>query len=581
MVDRRLARLSFAFIVTLTGLLAVESRAQIGGVESLARDGMNLGNPLAELRARSLEMQADALGMALEGAVDPDAYTVGPGDMFSISIGGAIPVVSTARVGADGYLVLPQIGRIEGAGWLLSDVNQRVRDALQENFRSVPIGVSLLSPRLFYVHVTGAVPLPGKFLVTGVSRVEDAVLQAYAKKAYDLENARAGRTGLAAENVDRALPIPSSERPAMTPGFRPSLRTIRIMHTDSTESSADLLTYYATGDRTQNPYLLDGDVIVVSSFQEEREAITVSGPLPFTGRFPYRPGDRLTDLLVIAAGSMEIGEIGEVRIARRTADGSETITATVSEIAAGSAPDPLLEPGDFIHLPELLHAAAGMYGWVRYPGTYPIVSGKTTVTELVRSAGGLKPDADLRLAYVDRNQPTLLKGNPGTTDLDFFSRAFFAGSSAERRVVVDVAAIIRGEAEDYVLLDGDTVVIPRLEETVFVMGNVAQPGYVPYRDGQTAGYYIEQAGGESPLSEEIYVIDSVTRQTLTGASAPVYAGATVYVDREGFAGSPELQALLVSDRTSRRQLKLLSTQTVISGISAIAAIITTVVAVTR
>lgn len=583
MVDRRLARRASALVLLLLLSLSAtdHARSQILGPESVIRGQMDVGNPLAELRMRSLQTQADAFAMALEGAVDPDAYVVGPGDVFAISIGGTVPITTTASVGADGYVVLPQIGRVEAAGAVLSEVYGRVRDELQKNFTSVPIGVSLSTPRMFYVHVTGGVPLPGKYLVTGVARVEDAVLQAYAKRTYDLENARVGRTGQAAENVERALPIPSSERPSITPGFRPSLRTIRVVHTDGTESTADLLTYYATGDRSWNPYLRDGDVIIVPTFQEELDAITVSGPLPFTGRYPYRPGDRLTDVLVIAAGSTEIGDIGEVRIARRGLDGGETITAVVADVVAGNVPDPLLEPGDFVHAPERLYAAAGAYGWVRYPGTYPIISGKTTVTELVRAAGGLKPDADLRLAYIDRNEPTLLKGNVGTADLDFFSRAFYAATSTERRVNVDVAAIMRGEADDYVLQDGDTVVFPRLEETVFVMGNVTQPGHVPYVDGQTARYYIERAGGEGPLSQGIYVFDSVTRQTLTGASAPVHAGATVYVDRDGFAATPELQALLVSDRTSRRQLKLLSTQTVISGVSAIAAIITTVVAITR
>jgi protein involved in polysaccharide export with SLBB domain len=367
--------------------------------------------------------------------------------------------------------------------------------------------------------------------------------------------------------------------------YRPSLRSIQITHVDGMQSTVDLLRYYATGERTENPYLLDGDIINVPSYHEDRTSVRVDGPVPFAGIYPYREGDRLSDILIIANGSTDLGNVEEVRVTTRTTNGPTTVTVSASEVSwerrIGTAQDPILAPGDFVRISEEELESAGLFGWVQYPATYPIVSGKTTIADLIRMGGGLRPDADIGLAYVERYQPTIRKGDAGTSDLDFFSRTFFNRTKSATRLHVDVAAILRGEADDYYLEHGDAVVFPRAEDVVFVVGNVVQGGYVPFVEGRPASYYVELSGGFAPLSRDVYVYDPSTGQATKGPGATVLAGSTIYVDREGFAETPELQSLLVTERTSRRQLRLASTQTIISGITAITAIVTTVIAITR
>jgi len=579
MVYRRLPA-AFALLIVLHLLGIREGDAQGVNSRSPIVEQLNAANPLAQLRERaSLIQQSSAI--ALEGAVEPDAYVVGPGDVFTYSINSSPPVSSIASVGADGYLVIPIVGRSHVAGRTLTAAYDTIDETVRQRFANVAVDISLDNPRQFFVHVTGAVPLPGKYLVSGVSRVEDAVLQAYSKKAYDLEVVRTRQDPQIAEEVERALPLPSSERPMMSEGYRPSLRTIRVDHRDSSTSSADLLMYYATGDKQYNPHLRDGDVIKIEPYHEDGEAVRVFGPVAFPGTYPFRDGDRLTDLLRIAQGSADPGDLGTVRVSHRTDAGFDIEERDVAQVFAAEADDPFLRPGDFIRVSEQDRASAAAYGWVNHPGLYPIVTGHTTLTELVEAAGGLKSDADARFAYVDRNSPTLLKGTPQSDDVDFFDLAYLQRAQQARRIVVDVAAILRGDRDDFVLEHGDAVVFPRREETVYVIGNVGYPGFVPFVEGRTAGYYIEATGGAGRSTDEVYVVGPASGYTLSGRSAPVAAGATVYVGREEFADSPELQSLLISERTSRRQLRLTSTQTVISGISAVAAIITTVVAISR
>ena len=193
-------------------------------------------------------------------------------------------------------------------------------------------------------------------------------------------------------------------------------------------------------------------------------------------------------------------------------------------------------------------------------------------------AGGLLPDANPRAAYIERRKSLAFKQTGAATDLDFFSRSFLQQSLGRNRVVVDLDAALAPGAPDIPVFDQDRVVFPRDEGTIFVTGNVPRAGYMDFVEGQTAGYYIDLAGGQGPLSTEVYIFtpDGGMR---TGEDVRVRLGDTIFVDREDIAETPEMATLLISDQSSKRQARIMRTQTIITGISAITSIITAFVAV--
>ena len=534
------------------------------GIESI--------NPMQQLRQR---MQAGGASLALEGAVDADAYIVGPGDQFAVSVGGAIPVQMTEQVGADGMLIIPDLGAIDVSGRSLADVRRSVEERLQAVNRNVPVAVRLASPRQFFVHVSGAVPRPGRYLAFPVARVSDV-----------LEDAYNSMQGLFNPNVrneqDGALLSVSSERPQLREGFRASFRNVTLTRRDGSTESLDLYRYFATGDTEHNPYVLDGDVITVEAYHVAREAVRVAGDVAYEGMYPYRPGDTVIDVLRLSMDPARLQEIGEVRVVRRGREGNaESFVLNVREVLAGTRPDAPLMPADRITVLTEETAIAYVNGWVEHPGPYPIQAGETTLRQLVEMAGGLRPDANVGAAFMTRGESAYFKGDGRTSDLDFFSRAYLRQSQQANRVVADVAAALRSPADDIVLYNGDRVVFPPDEGTVFVTGNVAQPGYVPYVPGQNAQYYIDLAGGQGADSRGVYVFEQNTGETLMGSNVPVVSGTTIFVDRRPVAESPEMASLLLSDQASRRQARIATTQTIITGISAITSIITAYVAITR
>ena len=534
------------------------------GIESI--------NPMQQLRQR---MQAGGASLALEGAVDADAYIVGPGDQFAVSVGGAIPVQMTEQVGADGMLIIPDLGAIDVSGRSLADVRRSVEERLQAVNRNVPVAVRLASPRQFFVHVSGAVPRPGRYLAFPVARVSDV-----------LEDAYNSMQGLFNPNVrneqDGALLSVSSERPQLREGFRASFRNVTLTRRDGSTESLDLYRYFATGDTEHNPYVLDGDVITVEAYHVAREAVRVAGDVAYEGMYPYRPGDTVIDVLRLSMDPARLQEIEEVRVVRRGSEGNaESFVLNVREVLAGTRPDAPLMPADRITVLTEETAIAYVNGWVEHPGPYPIQAGETTLRQLVEMAGGLRPDANVGAAFMTRGESAYFKGDGRTSDLDFFSRAYLRQSQQANRVVADVAAALRSPADDIVLYNGDRVVFPPDEGTVFVTGNVAQPGYVPYVPGQNAQYYIDLAGGQGADSRGVYVFEQNTGETLMGSNVPVVSGTTIFVDRRPVAESPEMASLLLSDQASRRQARIATTQTIITGISAITSIITAYVAITR
>lgn len=568
----RKVRVLYAGLLVLALLgIAHESRAQsilTGGAQA------ELGtiDPLEQLRKRLGTARPPTIGLALEGPVDPAEYLLGPGDVFSVSVGGPTPVQFEAAVSADGALVLPGIASFEAAGKTLASAQEEALALLKQQFRYVPAEITLVQPRRFYVHVSGAVPEPNRYLATPASRMSDVLEMAYAAELPYLQaQGGAGNRPLSA----------SAERPALQDEYRPSLRNVTLTRNGKSRS-LDLFRYFTTGDTDHNPYLRDGDVISVPAYHVQRDIITVSGNVPYPGGFPYRPGDTVQDALLLAAGPEGLAGIDEVRLIRQDAAGrTETRLLDIRAMLAGAESAEPLQPGDRLDVPRTVQAMASAYGDVEYPGTYPIEPGQTTLRELVALAGGLKPNASIRTAYLERRKSLAAKGNGDVSDLDFFSRAYLRQELNRNRVVIDLEAALQPGAAAFYLQDGDVVVFPRDEETVFVTGNVPQPGYIAFEAGRTADYYIQKAGGLGPQSTNVYVFEAGTGQVHKGQNVTVRSGDTVFIDRKAVPDSPEIAQLSLSHETAKRQSRILTTQTIITGISAITSIITAYIAITR
>ena len=495
--------------------------------------------------------QPDAV--ALEGAVDARRYIVGPGDVFSIVIGGIVPREFTATVSADGRLVVAEAGAFQADGRSLAAVRADIIDGLRRQYRNVTLDAALAQPRQFYVHVSGAVPEPGRHLVRPVARVEDGIAQATGTSPRDLAL------------YARATPREGDRWPA--------LRNVSVER-EGEVLAADLMRYFATGDLEANPYLRDGDAVYLPTFDPVREGVFVGGAVDRPGTYDVRSGDTAYDLVVVASGRDPEARVERVRVARR--DG------TVEEVGVTESRRVSVGPRDQIFaVSEAPDAGvAVVVGAVRYPGTYPIVAGETTLAALVEAAGGLQPDALARGAYLERSAEAVREARPapeapdgprlqtqrdeaarldstvaalgGLSVLDLSGRRYYAREYLRTaRVSVDVASALSGGTA-VTLRDGDRLVVPEDRGSVRVFGEVARPGFVAYQAGLDAAAYLREVGGAGPRATDRYIVEAGTGRFLPAEGAPVQPGDAVFVDRETSADDPQIAGV----SNQERQLEL-------------------------
>jgi len=460
-------------------------------------------------------------GIPLEGALGPE-YRVGPGDVFLITLGGAAQAQATVPVSADGRIVLPEAGAVEVDGLSIDAARRRMVEQLSRFYRNAD--AALVQPRSFLVNVSGAVAVPGRKVVTAVGRLDDAVMQAMA--------------------MDSVVPL-------TRPGTAPALRSVRIERRGSGDRTYDLLRYRRAGDLDANPRLQDGDNVVVAVFDSLSGSVRIAGDVAFPGLYEWRPGDRMADLMAVADGAPRTVEARTVRV-------GSTEPVPLADVLAGRLVSPSIRPGTEIYVEGVRdYGAVQVTGEVRFPGAYRIEQSRTTLRDVMARAGGLRPTALTRAAYVirtlngERNQAVRAAATPG--DLPYVERAALADQAWQNRVVLTADALGGGPGADLPLFNGDQIVVPRDEGTVLVVGAVARPGYVPVQPQGHVSDYLAAVGGTRRDARETYVVLAGTQQARKADNQAVQSGDAVLVTSNDPATRPELYGFQIQEQQMELQ----------------------------
>ncbi len=499
----------------------------------------------------------------MEGAVEPSNYIMGPNDLLSVSVGGSSPVQSLVPVSADGKIVLPDAGTIQAADRTLREVTAQAEALLKEKYSNVPVEVALSQPRTFYVHVTGAVPGPGRYQAQPAARVESVVRQALL-------------------SGDQS----SGSQRQLNDNYRPSLRHVVIEHKDGSRAAIDLLRYYATGNKEQNPYLRDGDVVHIGSFNPDHNAVQITGEVAYPGVYEYRPGDTVIDILRLASGPNNIDDLDTVRVTSRSRTGpAVSKIANVSQMLSGQSEPLQLQPRDVLRVPSFDSDAgrATVSGFVEYPGNYAIQEGETTLQDLVDMAGGFRPAAHIPGAVLQRSQTRRPNAQARTNSLGFVGRTFLQESlQGDQQLSINVARALNAPQDTIRIYSGDQLIVPRDERSVLVVGEVNQPGYVPYARRLNLSDYINEAGGTGELATRTYVIKAESSEWKTADEVTrIESGDVIFVNREPVANRPEIQQLALMEQNAERDARIRTIQTILTGIGTVTGIITTFIALYR
>jgi len=111
-------------------------------------------------------------------------------------------------------------------------------------------------------------------------------------------------------------------------------------------------------------------------------------------------------------------------------------------------------------------------------------------------------------------------------------RVLTEGSSLDFRKIDDP----NSDIAKYKLESGDIIVIPPIQNSVYVFGQVLRPGHVTYIEGKDYNYYVSEASGLGELAEtdEIMVIKGGSRAWISPIRSEVNIeeGDYIYVPKQ-------------------------------------------------
>ncbi|WP_396201403.1 SLBB domain-containing protein [Gemmatimonas sp.] len=245
------------------------------------------------------------------------------------------------------------------------------------------------------------------------------------------------------------------------------------------------------GTTTTPMSLQEDDEISVFSLTEFRapQYVALSGAVRNPGQYAYRDGMTMRDLMLHAGGLLPSASLNEAEIARlpeTRVPGQLAVTFRVpldssyvidSPAAATPNGDTRLSPYDnvlVLRQPDWqMQSTVTLTGEVQFPGTYALTSKTERLSDVIARAGGLTASA--------------------------YSAAvgFYRGEHAVGRVGVDLLRVLENpkDRDNLLLIDGDSVHVPRYNALVSVSGAVNSAVALPYEPGASLASYIRAAGG--------------------------------------------------------------------------------------
>ena len=274
--------------------------------------------------------------------VTPD-YLIGPGDELVVRSWGQIDINYRATVDRTGTIYLPRVGAISVAGLRYDQLNDAIKNAVGRVFKNFELSVTLGQLRSIQVFVVGQVRRPGVYTVSSLSTLVNALFASGGPSNHgsmrDIQLKRQGKVVTNFDLYDLIVRGDKSKDAQLLPGdviyvapvgrlaaLSGSVNVPAIFELKDHDTLGDAITYAggltttAAGQRAiveridehharraeefslatdgLHRELQDGDVIRFLHISPRFEnTITLRGNVSVPGRYPWREGMRVKDLI--------------------------------------------------------------------------------------------------------------------------------------------------------------------------------------------------------------------------------------------------------------------------------------------
>jgi polysaccharide export outer membrane protein len=501
-------------------------------------DRQNTTPTSSQQQSQNIMTQMPAGRIIQDGPVDPKEYIVGPGDIFTVSVWTAQPLMFQVPVTPEGTVIIPTVAEVNVSGKTLENAKKMVLGEIRKKYITGTASFTLLTPRSFTVTVLGSVLNEGTVIVQSTQRIDAAIQLANDVQQYSK------MSGITVDDPKNAKEIQKK----LTAGSR---RNIVINRKNGTVVRADIEKYLATLDARHNPLLLDGDIVIVQPKNVEKDYIGLYGAVSKEGNYEFVEGDSVSVVFRMAGGLTSSAENGKATLYRTASNGDQqNIELDVLSILDRRSADVPLQRGDRVIVKSRTQVEKGgvviVEGEVVMPGTYPIVRDSTTLSQVIAMAGGMTPYASMQSARILRlrkpEQAAIdsvqLKRGLTTMENDEYLRQEISIKILTAQVHADFPALFEKEdrSKDITLIDGDLILIPPKENAVYVFGEVKNPGFIQFQPGKSVDYYLQESGGVTDHSElsDMRVIKASTKQWLIPDETTIEEGDYIWIPKEPY-----------------------------------------------
>jgi protein involved in polysaccharide export with SLBB domain len=324
--------------------------SQLHGVELPLRPQTEFEQIVADTIGRTLPLfgqtlfeQAPTTFALTDRMQVPSDYVVGTNDELQIRIWGQINADLRVVVDRSGQIYIPRVGQISVAGVHYSELEQHLKDQVLKVFRNFSLSVSIGRLRSIQVFVVGQARYPGTYTISSLSTLVNAIFASGGPTPQgslrDIQVQRDGKTIAHMDFYNLLVKGDKSKDVRLQSGdvlyFPPvgplvaiagSVNTPGIYEVKHGSSLADLIeiadglstmadsnkvTVERIDDRHSRSVLefpldaqsralplSDGDIVrVLSIVPRFSDAVTLRGNVVNPGRYPWKPGMRIRDLI--------------------------------------------------------------------------------------------------------------------------------------------------------------------------------------------------------------------------------------------------------------------------------------------
>lgn len=383
-------------------------------------------------------------------AATPKSYVLGPGDEVIVLVTGLNETTIKTKISPDGNLQIPYAGLVYVNGFTIDQASAVLRQKMIKIYPAISGGqtqvtLNLGNTRSIKVTLVGEVKTPGSYTFTSVSTLFNALYNSGG------------------------------------PNENGSLRNIELIRNNKVYKTVDFYTFLQNGLMDGNIRLEDQDVIRIPVYKKR---VGIMGEVKRPAIYELKSTEQLSALLQYAGGYTDIAYRGTAKVEQINSSERE-----VKDVPANLFADFIPRNGDVVRIGAITNRYANrviLEGAVNRPGIYELTAG-FSLSELLKNAQGLKPEAYMERGYIKRTLPNLEK--------EFIS--------------FNPGAVLNG-SNDIPLLREDSIMIQDRAEfvkdqNVTISGNVRKPTIFSYRKGMKLADVIAMAGGFTEEAAEHHI----------------------------------------------------------------------------